>query len=55
VPFSTIDMVEGAGNAFFEGPSQLTDETTGKQVGISVNESMDLRVMGNAPYGLHQH
>jgi hypothetical protein len=55
VPFSTIDMVEGAGNAFFEGPSQLIDETTGKQVGISVNESMDVRVMGNAPYGLHQH
>jgi hypothetical protein len=24
-------------------------------VGISVNESMDVRVMGNAPYGPHQH
>jgi predicted secreted hydrolase len=55
VPFSTIDMVESPGNAFFEGPSQLIDETTGKQVGISVNESMDVRVMGNAPYGVHQH
>jgi hypothetical protein len=54
-PFSTLDMVEGSGApGFFEGPSHLIDETTGKTVRISVNESMDVRVMDNAPYGPHQ-
>jgi hypothetical protein len=54
-PFSKLDMVKGpGGKVFYEGPSHLVDETTGKTVGISVNESMDVRVMGNAPYGPHQ-
>ncbi len=55
VPFSKMDMVEAPGVGFFEGPSQLIDESTGKQVGISVNESMDVAIMENAPYGPHQH
>ena len=50
-----MDMVESPGLSFFEGPSHLIDESTGKQVGISVNESMDVAIMGNAPYGPHQH
>lgn len=55
VPFSTGDMIDQSAESFFEGPSHLTDDSTGKRVGISVNESMDVRAMGNAPYGPHQH
>ena len=56
MPFSTLDMQEGPGfPGFFEGPCHLIDETTGKPVGISVQESADVRMMGNAPYGPNQH
>jgi hypothetical protein len=54
-PFSKLDMVKGpGGKIFYEGPSHLVDETSGKTVGVSVNESMDVRLMGNAPYGPRQ-
>jgi hypothetical protein len=56
VPFSTIDMQEGPGvPGFFERPCHLIDETTGKTVGISVQEPADVRVMANAPYGPNRH
>lgn len=54
VPFSPLDMINVPEDSFFEGPSHLIDDTTGKHVGISVNESMDVRAMGNTPYGPHQ-
>lgn len=54
-PLSRDDVIVSPGNVFFEGPSYLVDDTTGKTVGIAVTESMDVRVMGNAPGGPNQH
>jgi predicted secreted hydrolase len=54
-PFSDNDMLESGVNTFYEGPSILIDDATGAEVGMAVTESMDVRIMGNAPYGEHQH
>jgi predicted secreted hydrolase len=54
-PLSDKDMLESGANTFYEGPSILVDDATGQEVGIAVTESMDVRVMGNAPYGERQH
>ena len=40
--------------ALYEGAGRLIDERTGEQVGVSVNESADIRVMENGPYAKRQ-
>lgn len=47
-PLSDKNVLVAPGNSFFEGLGRLLDEN-GEQVGWSVNESMDVRVMENAP------
>jgi len=54
-PFSKLDVFENPNNIFFEGPSRLINDETGETVGVTVNESMDVRVMQNAPYAANQH
>lgn len=38
----------------YEGGSRLFNDETGEQVGVSVNESGDSRIMDNLPYGKNQ-
>jgi hypothetical protein len=38
-----------------EGPSRLINDETGETVGVAVSESMDVRIMQNAPYAANQH
>jgi hypothetical protein len=54
-PFSKLDVFENPNNIFFEGPSRLINDETGEMVGVAVNESMDVRIMQNAPYAANQH
>jgi hypothetical protein len=54
-PFSKLDVFENPNNIFFEGPSRLINDKTGETVGVAVNESMDVRIMQNAPYAANQH
>jgi hypothetical protein len=42
-------------NTLFEGPSHLIDDSTDEVVGVAVSESMDVRIMNNAPGGPNQH
>jgi hypothetical protein len=39
----------------FEGPACLINDDTGERVGVAVSESMDVRIMQNAPYAANQH
>jgi len=55
VPFSKLDVYEQTNSILFEGPSRLINDETGETVGVAVTESMDVRVMQNAPYAPHQH
>jgi len=54
-PFSKLDVFENPNNIFFEGPSRLINDDTGATVGVAVTESMDVRIMQNAPYAPNQH
>jgi hypothetical protein len=54
-PFSKLDVFENPNNIFFEGPSRLINDETGETVGVAVNESMDVRIIQNAPYAANQH
>ena len=54
-PFSKLDVYENPNNILFEGPSRLVNDETGETVGVAVTESMDVRIMQNAPYAAHQH
>ncbi len=36
-------------------PSRLINDKTGETVGVAVTESMDVRIMQNAPYAANQH
>jgi hypothetical protein len=54
-PFSKLDVYETANNPLFEGPSRLINDDTGETVGVAVTESMDVRIMHNAPYAANQH
>jgi len=54
-PFSRLDVFENPNNTFFEGPSRLINDETGETVGVAVTESMDVRIMQNAPYAANQH
>jgi len=54
-PFSKLDVFENPNNIFFEGPSRLINDDTGEAVGVAVTESMDVRIMQNAPYAANQH
>jgi hypothetical protein len=54
-PFSKLDVYENPANILFEGPSRLINDDTGETVGVAVTESMDVRIMQNAPYAAHQH
>jgi hypothetical protein len=54
-PFSRLDVFENPNNIFFEGPSRLINDNTGETVGVAVTESMDVRIMQNAPYAANQH
>lgn len=53
-PFNPADNAHSGPIEFFEGAGRLIDERTGEQVGISVNESMDVRYLHNGPYDRHQ-
>ena len=54
-PFSKLDVYENPGNVMFEGPARLINDDTGETVGVAVSESMDVRIMQNAPYAANQH
>jgi len=54
-PFSKLDVYETPSNTLFEGPSRLINDETGETVGVAVSESMDVRIMQNAPYAANQH
>jgi hypothetical protein len=54
-PFSKLDVYENTDSILFEGPSHLINDDTGERVGIAVTESMDVRIMRNAPYAANQH
>ena len=54
-PFSKLDVYETRSNVLFEGPSRLINDDTGETVGVAVTESMDVRIMQNAPYAANQH
>jgi predicted secreted hydrolase len=54
-PFSKLDVFENPSNILFEGPSRLINDDTGETVGVAVTESMDVRIMQNAPYAANQH
>src|SRR5882757_7822820 len=54
-PFSKLDVFENPNNILFEGPSRLINDDTGETVGVAVTESMDVRIMQNAPYAANQH
>jgi hypothetical protein len=53
-PFGRQDVYVTPGNTLFEGPSRLIDDNTGEVVGVAVSESMDVRIMKNAPGGPNQ-
>jgi len=59
--FGFPDMVVDLGDqvitgfSLYEGAGDLVDDETGQIVGVSVNESADVRVMQNMPYGPRQH
>lgn len=55
-PFNSNDMIEFPAMkvAVFSGPGELVNDTTGEVVGTSVNESGDIRIMKNEPYGENQ-
>jgi predicted secreted hydrolase len=53
-PYSQKDVYITPENTFFEGPSELIDDSTGNVVGVAVSESMDVRVMNNAPGAVNQ-
>lgn len=56
-PFSTQDLIYLRADkmGFFEGTGRLVDDTNGKHVGTSINESTDIRLMRNGPYDINQH
>jgi hypothetical protein len=47
-PLSDKNIMVAPGNSFFEGIGRLMN-ASGEQIGWAVNESMDVRVMENAP------
>jgi hypothetical protein len=47
--------IKNPNNIFFEGPSRVIDGDRGETVGVAVTESMDVRIMQNAPYAANQH
>jgi hypothetical protein len=55
VPFSKNDWICSLSFCFIEAAGQLVNDTTGKQVGSSINESMDIRILKNGPYNVNQH
>ena len=56
VPFSKNDWIcVSPSSCFIEGAGQIIDDTTGKPVGTSVYESMDIRILKNGPYDVNQH
>jgi predicted secreted hydrolase len=54
-PLGQKDVYITPENTLFEGPSHLIDDSTGEIVGVAVTESMDVRIMNNAPGGPNQH
>jgi hypothetical protein len=58
--FGFPDMVVDLGDqvitgfSLYEGAGDLINDETGASVGVSVNESADIRVMQNGPYGPNQ-
>jgi len=56
IPFSDNDWICSPPTfCFIEGAGQLIDGMTGKHVGSSINESMDIRILKNGPYDVNQH
>ncbi|MDF5733047.1 MAG: lipocalin-like domain-containing protein [Rhizonema sp. PD38] len=53
-PFSELDTYVEPTNKLYEGPGHLIDDKSGAIVGYAVNESMDVKLMQNFPYGPNQ-
>lgn len=53
IPYSNEDFFEFPefNYALYEGGCKLMNNTTGQQVGVTVNESADVRIMENGPNG----
>ena len=54
-PYSANDVNDSAGVVFYEGAGDLINDVTGAKVGVSVNESSDIRRLENGPYQRNQH
>jgi predicted secreted hydrolase len=56
IPRSEKDFLESLdlNFALYEGSCRLINDETGEQVGVSINESADIRIMDNGPYGKNQ-
>ena len=56
IPLSNLEFMEDERRQFalFEGGCRLINDETGEQVGMSVNESADIRNMRNGPFDQHQ-
>jgi len=56
VPFSNKDWICNSPDfCFIEGAGQLVNDTEGMNVGSSIFESMDIRMLRNGPYDINQH
>jgi predicted secreted hydrolase len=57
VPFSKNDTVHicPTNYSYYEGAARLIDDMTGKHVGSSINECMDIALLHNGPYDKNQH
>lgn len=56
IPFNNNDWIcSPLTFCFIEGAGQLINGMTGKHVGSSINESMDIRILKNGPYDVNQH
>lgn len=53
-PYYFIEMPD-FNYVLFEGPGRLINDATGEEVGVSINESCDIRGMKNGPYEVNQH
>jgi hypothetical protein len=56
IPFSKNDWICSSPSfCFIAGAGQLINDITDKEVGSSINESMDIRILKNGPYNVNQH
>jgi hypothetical protein len=56
IPFNNKDWICDSPDFYFiEGAGQLINDTNSKNVGSSIFESMDIRLLKNGPYDINQH